>query len=134
MASCSTSRAKRALDIRFVNTALCALRIRLSAPTASMRRRICGSIIHIGVVKAFSSRNFTASFSRALTTGVIEDAGLADIFLLRVEAADDRGHVIHLQRPLAQHAAVEFGQILVRFAGLGRGCGQQHLGDALRDS
>ena len=43
-------------------------------------------------------------------------AFLADHFLLAVEPADNLRHVVHFELPLAQHAAVDFGEILVGFA------------------
>ena len=57
-----------------------------------------------------------------------DHAVLPNVLLLRVETTDDRGHVIHFERPLAQHPSVQFSQIVIRFSGLGRGGRQQQLG------
>ena len=40
--------------------------------------------------------------------------------------------MVHLQDPLGQHAAVHLGEVFIRFAGLGGGGGQEHLGHALQ--
>ena len=110
MACCSTSRAKRALERRLFSTLFCALRTRLSAPIGSILRRISLSIAQVGVAKAFSLRNFTASAWRAFGIGREAHAVLTNVFLLGVEPADDRGHVVQLQRPLAEHAAVQLSR------------------------
>ena len=61
-----------------------------------------------------------------------DHAALSHIFLLRVESSHDLRHVIHFQRPLAQHAPVKFGQVVIGLALFGGGGGQQHFGDALQ--
>ena len=51
-------------------TLFCALRMRLRTPIGSIRRRICESIAQVGVAKALSFRNLTASIWRAFGTGL----------------------------------------------------------------
>ena len=98
-----------------------------------MRRRISRSICQVGETKAFWLRNRTASVV-GLRDEVEPCAGLADVLLLRVVTADYRGDVVHLQRPLAEHAPVEFAEVVVRFAGLSRGRWDEHFPTRLRFS
>ena len=58
-------------------------------------------------------------------------AVLADVLLLRVVAADDRGDVIHLERPLAEQAAVDFFEVREGLAGFRRRRRHEHRGHAL---
>ena len=43
-------------------------------------------------------------------------AVLADVFLLRLDAADDLHDMVHLDRPLRDHPSVDLGQLVVRIA------------------
>ena len=58
--------------------------------------------------------------------GLKQHTLLADVLLLRVEAADDLRDVRQLGRPLAEHAAVQLAEIVVRLAGLRGRCRQQY--------
>ena len=52
--------------------------------------------MNIGVMKALFRRNCTASACCTRGTGVNRTTILADVLLLRVEAADDARDVVHL--------------------------------------
>ena len=62
-----------------------------------------------------------------------EDAAfLPDGLFLAVEPADDLRNVIHLGLPLADHAAVHFGKVVVGLAFLPGSGGHEHFGYALQ--
>ncbi len=69
VASYSTRRIRRGSERSEFSTRICAVRIRAITPSASIRRRISGSVKYDGTRNAFAFRNRTASRCRAFGTG-----------------------------------------------------------------
>ena len=123
-------RSIRAVCSRPLMMEFCAVRTRSTTPVAWIRRRISGRIMNIGVWNALSSRNFTASACLALGTVANRTPCWPMCFCCDVNPPTRRDDVVHLGRPLADHAAVDLFQLAPRIAHLGAGRGEQHLRDA----